>query len=85
MELMTDEGFAPRLSTWGVEPKVMGWDTPKPWIAVDDIGEVAALALSRPDEMGGRELFLAGDVLSLRKARDLFATPYTLAAAHPPG
>jgi uncharacterized protein YbjT (DUF2867 family) len=74
MELMTDTGFSPWLSTWGVEPKVTGWDTPKPWIAVHDIGEVAALALSRPEELGGQELFLAGDVLSLRKARDLFAT-----------
>ncbi len=72
MELMTDADFAPQLSTWGVEPKVTGWDTPKPWIAVDDIGEVAALAFSRPDELGGRELFLAGDVLSLREARQLF-------------
>lgn len=73
MELMTDAEFMPRFSTWGVEPKVMGWDTPKPWIAVDDIGEVAALAFSRPDELGGRELFLAGDVLSLREAHRLFA------------
>jgi uncharacterized protein YbjT (DUF2867 family) len=74
MELMTDPGFMPRFSTWGVEPKVTGWDTPKPWICLDDIGEVAALAFSRPGDLGGRELFLAGDVLSLREARHLFAT-----------
>ncbi len=71
MELMSDPAYAPQFSTWGVEPKVMGWDTPIPWIAVDDIGEVAARVLVQPD-VGRDELFLAGDIRSLRESRDLF-------------
>lgn len=29
MELMTDADYMPQFSTWGVEPKVTGWDTPQ--------------------------------------------------------
>ncbi len=72
MELMTDATLAPQLSTWGAEPQVVGWTTPLPWIAVDDIGVVAATALVDPDTWGGRELFLAGDIRSLQEARTLF-------------
>jgi uncharacterized protein YbjT (DUF2867 family) len=74
MELMTDPAFVPHLSTWGAEPKVVGWDTALPWVAVEDIGAVAARALLRPEELGGRELALAGDIRSLREARRLFAS-----------
>ena len=74
MELMADPAFQPQLSTWGVEPKVMGWNTPIPWVAAEDIGVVAAGALVQPDELGGRELFLAGDICSLQEARNLFAS-----------
>jgi uncharacterized protein YbjT (DUF2867 family) len=74
MELMTDPSFVPALSTWGAEPKVAGWDTPLPWVAVADIGEVAARALLRPGELGNRELVLAADIRSLREARRLFVS-----------
>ena len=42
MELMIDSSFAPALSVWGVEPRIVGWDRPLPWVALDDIGRVAA-------------------------------------------
>jgi uncharacterized protein YbjT (DUF2867 family) len=74
MELMTDPTFAPHLGTWGAEPTVMGWNTPIPWIAVQDIGEVATLALVELDRLGGRTIGLVGDIRSLKEARDLFAS-----------
>lgn len=69
MELLTDPTFVPALSTWGVEPRVMGWDTPVPWVATQDVGVVAAAALRQPEVLGGQTLCLAGDVASLREAR----------------
>lgn len=73
MELMTDPGFAPALSVWGVEPRIVGWDRPLPWVAVDDIGRVAAEALTGPVPSGGREVELIGDLRSLRECRQLLA------------
>lgn len=80
MELMTDPSFAPALSTWGAEPRVVGWDTPIPWVATDDVGVVAAKALLHPDQLGGRTWHLASDVASLREASALFKA----VTGHPP-
>lgn len=80
MELLVDPSFAPPLSTWGVEPKVVGWDTALPWVAVRDVGSAAATALRRPEEFGGREVFLSADAASLREAR----AAYREAAGRPP-
>jgi len=71
MELMVDPSFAPALSVWGVEPRIVGWDRPVPWVAVDDIGRSAADALTGPIPNAGETIELIGDVRSLRECRRL--------------
>jgi uncharacterized protein YbjT (DUF2867 family) len=73
MELMTQKDFAPAMGTWGVEPKLIGWDTPKPWVAVRDIGLAAANVFSDPAAWVGREINLIGDVKSLAECRAVIA------------
>lgn len=72
MELMTQKDFFPALGTWGAEPKIVGWDTPKPWVAVRDIGKAAANIFSDPDTWVGREVDLIGDVKSLAQCQAVF-------------
>lgn len=71
MELMVDRSFAPALSVWGVEPRIVGWDRPVPWVALDDIGRIAADALTGPIPGDGITIELIGDVRSLRACRRL--------------
>lgn len=73
MELMVDPSFAPALSVWGVEPRIVGWDRPVPWVALDDIGRIAADALSGPRPVEGSTIELIGDLRSLRECRQLLA------------
>lgn len=73
MELMVDPSFAPAISTWGAEPRVIGWDHPKPWVAVDDIGRVAADLLTAPPPKVSHEVFITGDVRSLRDCRKILS------------
>jgi uncharacterized protein YbjT (DUF2867 family) len=72
MELMTQKDFFPALGIWGVAPRVVGWDTPKPWVAVRDIGKAAANAFADPDTWVGRDVNLIGDVKSLAECRDAY-------------
>jgi uncharacterized protein YbjT (DUF2867 family) len=72
MELMTQKEFYPAMGVWGAEPKVVGWDTLKPWVAVQDIGKAAANIFSDPDSWLGREIELYGDIKSLAQCRDAF-------------
>jgi uncharacterized protein YbjT (DUF2867 family) len=71
MELMVDRSFAPALSVWGVEPRIVGWDRPVPWVALDDIGRIAADALTGPIPGNGHTIELIGDLRSLRACRRL--------------
>lgn len=71
MELMVDPSFAPALSVWGVEPRIVGWDRPVPWVAVDDIGRRAADALTGPVPDESTAVELIGDLRSLRECRRL--------------
>lgn len=71
MELMIDSSFAPALSVWGVEPRIVGWDRPLPWVALDDIGRVAADALVGPVPSDGATIELIGDLRSLSECREL--------------
>jgi uncharacterized protein YbjT (DUF2867 family) len=72
LELMTHKEFYPALGVWGAEPKVVGWDTPKPWVAVKDIGKAAANILADPNKWLGRDLCLFGDVKSLAQCQAAF-------------
>jgi uncharacterized protein YbjT (DUF2867 family) len=72
MELMTQRDFFPALGIWGVAPRVVGWHTPKPWVAVRDIGKAAANAFADPDTWVRREVNLIGDVRSLAECRAEF-------------
>lgn len=72
MELMTQKDFFPALGIWGVAPRVVGWDTPKPWVAVRDIGKAAANAFAAPDTWVRRDVDLIGDVRSLAECRKAF-------------
>lgn len=65
MELMTDKGFYPPVSAWHLMPKLAGTATKIPWLAVADVGVIAAKAFAEPARFVGRTLVLAGDVQSL--------------------
>ena len=72
MELMTDPAYYPPVSVWSVMPKLMGVDRKVPWLAVDDVGAVAAAAFADPQRFVGAELSLAGDVRSIAECRTLW-------------
>jgi uncharacterized protein YbjT (DUF2867 family) len=72
MELMTDRSFYPAVGTWSVWPRLMGEERPIVWIAVEDLGSVAAIVFTNRDHWVGRELALAADVRSLAECRSLY-------------
>lgn len=72
MELMTDKGFYPSLSTWRIMPKLMGEDRPVTWICVDDLGAIAAKVFGDPESHIGRELRLAADLRSIAECREIW-------------
>jgi uncharacterized protein YbjT (DUF2867 family) len=72
MELMTDKGFFPAVSTWQLMPKLMGGSRPLPWIAIDDLGVVVAKVFAEPDRFVGQVLRLAADVCTLDECRALY-------------
>lgn len=73
MELMTDKGFFPPVSTWHLMPKLMGADRRIPWLGVDDLGAIAARAFGDPDHFVGTELRLAGDLRSIAECKAIWA------------
>lgn len=73
MELMTEKEFFPPVGIWGFSPKILGWDTPLPWVAVRDIGIAIANIFEHPEAWIGRETILCGDVKTLAECRDIFA------------
>jgi uncharacterized protein YbjT (DUF2867 family) len=72
MELMTDKGFYPAVGTWRIFPKLTGENTGIPWLAVEDVGEIAASILARPASYLGESVVLVADVKSLAECRDLY-------------
>ena len=72
MELMTDKAFYPAVGAWSVWPRLMGQDRPVVWIAVEDLGSIAAMAFMNREEWVGREVALAADVQSLAECRVLY-------------
>jgi uncharacterized protein YbjT (DUF2867 family) len=72
MELMTDKSFYPAFGTWRLWPKLTGEHRSLPWLAVDDLGAIAAIAFSRRDDWVGRELTLAADTRTLAECRSIY-------------
>jgi uncharacterized protein YbjT (DUF2867 family) len=72
MELMTDPTFYPQVGTWRIFPRLTGDDRPIPWLAVDDLGAIAARGFAEPDQFVGRDLKLAGDSRTLAECRSLY-------------
>ncbi|MGD9092541.1 MAG: NmrA/HSCARG family protein [Anaerolineales bacterium] len=72
MELLTEKEFYPALVAWGIEPKILGLDTPLPWVAVRDIGIAVANIFEAPQTWIGHEVELFGDVRTLGECRELF-------------
>ncbi len=71
MELMVDPAFVPALGVWGVEPRIVGWNRPLPWVALADIGARAADALTAPVPSASTAIELIGDSRSLRGCSSL--------------
>ncbi|TCO43647.1 uncharacterized protein YbjT (DUF2867 family) [Kribbella antiqua] len=69
MELMTDKDFYPPVSVWHVMPKLAGDRTQIPWLAVDDLGAIAARAFGEPAGFVGAELPLAAEFRSIDECR----------------
>jgi uncharacterized protein YbjT (DUF2867 family) len=73
MELMNQKAFFPPLGAWGTMPRVVGWETPIPWVSVQDIGVAIANIFADPERWIGRDVNnFAGDVQSLRSCRTIF-------------
>ena len=72
MELMTDRGFFPPVSTWHLMPKLMGADRPVWWIGVEDLAAIAACAFADPDRFIGSDLPLATDIRSIAECRKIW-------------
>jgi uncharacterized protein YbjT (DUF2867 family) len=72
MELLVKKEFYPALGPWGAEPRVLGWNTPIPWVAVRDIGIAAVNIFENPQSWIGRDITMFGDVKTLAECRDVF-------------
>lgn len=72
MELMTDKGYYPQVSVWHVMPKVIGARRKVPWLAVDDLGAVAARVFANLGRFLGADLALAGDVRTIDECRAIW-------------
>lgn len=72
MELMTDKGYYPPVSTWHLMPKLMGPSRPVGWLCVDDLGAIAARVFADPERWTGSVLGLVSDVQSIDECRGLW-------------
>lgn len=69
MELMTDKDLYPSVAVWGLMPELAGDQTPVPWLAVDDLGAIAARTFAEPAGFVGTELPLAAEYRSITELR----------------
>ncbi len=72
MELMTDKSYYPAVGTWRIWPRLSGDERPIAWLAAEDVGAVATVVFSRPDEFVGESLLLVSDVVSLAECRAIY-------------
>jgi uncharacterized protein YbjT (DUF2867 family) len=72
MELLTEKEFYPALAVWGAQIKILGWDTPVPWVAVRDLGIGIAHIFENPVTWIGQDVSLFGDVKTMQECKDIF-------------
>jgi uncharacterized protein YbjT (DUF2867 family) len=71
MELMSDKDLYPPIAMWHLMPKLVG-SAKIPWLAVDDLGAIAALAFEGRDRFVGQTLSLSADVQSVGECRAIW-------------
>ena len=76
MELMTDKAYYPPVAIWHVMVKLMGGDRNVPWLAVDDLGRIAAKVFAEPERHVGAAIPLASEVKSLDETRAVWTEVY---------
>jgi uncharacterized protein YbjT (DUF2867 family) len=76
MELMTDKAYYPNVAIWHVMVKLMGGDRNVPWLAVDDLGAIAARVFAEPGNFVGRAIPLASELRSLDETRQIWSEVY---------
>lgn len=72
MELMTDKGYYPAVGTWRIWPRISGEDRGIAWLAVEDVGVIAASVFARPESYLGKSLVLVADVKNLAECREMY-------------
>ena len=72
MELMTDKGYFPPVSTWHLMPALMGASRPVGWLSVEDLGAITGKVFAAPEEYLGQDLRLTSDVQTLDACRALY-------------
>lgn len=72
MELMTDKAYYPAVGTWRIWPRLSGVDTGIAWLAVEDVGVIAASVFAQPERYIGKSLVLVADVKSLAECQATF-------------
>ena len=71
MEIMTDKEFYPQVTAWHIMPRLTG-PTTIPWLAVDDLGAIAARVFADPARYLGADIPLAGDVKTVEECRAIW-------------
>jgi uncharacterized protein YbjT (DUF2867 family) len=71
MELMSDKDLYPPLAMWHLMPRLIG-PAKIPWLAVDDLGAIAAAAFDDRERFVGQTLFLSADVQSVGECRAIW-------------
>lgn len=72
MELMTDKGYYPNVSTWYLMPKLMGENRALGWISTEDVGIVTAKIFAAPERYIGQTIPLASDVRTIEECRSIY-------------
>jgi uncharacterized protein YbjT (DUF2867 family) len=72
MELMTDKSYYPAVGTWRIWPQLSGDDRPVPWLAAEDVGEIAAEVFAQSGRFVGKSLGLVADVQTLAQTRAIY-------------
>lgn len=72
MEDLVDRKYAPPV-WWGTVRRIVGGDKRLYWVAVADLGAVAATVFAAPGTFIGQAFTVAGDLRSMNEARAVFA------------